>query len=105
MSIAARLEMLFDLYAPMVEHDDGETYRDPAYGFISREDFLRLADGCVESGSVVQPVFPQPLQIPERLRLERRRHLDDREDDVCVLRDSEGHVLAKLEAERPDVMN
>lgn len=40
--MAARLEQLLDLYSPMVEREDGTMERDPAFGVISKEDFLKL---------------------------------------------------------------
>lgn len=43
-SPGARLEQLLDLYAPMVEREDGTRERDPSLGVISREDFVRLLD-------------------------------------------------------------
>ena len=43
-SPAARLEQLLDLYSPMVEREDGTIERDPAHGFISKADFLKLLE-------------------------------------------------------------
>ncbi len=42
--LAAQFELLQDLYAPMVEQPDGTCRRDPDYGLISQEDFMRLMD-------------------------------------------------------------
>ena len=41
---AAWLSFLEDLYAPMVEREDGTWERDPAYGIISLDELLRLLD-------------------------------------------------------------
>lgn len=41
---AGRLEFLNDLYAPMVERDNGTMERDPSLGVISREQVARLMD-------------------------------------------------------------
>jgi hypothetical protein len=38
---AGRLEMVISLYAPLIEREDGTTYREPRLGLISREQFLR----------------------------------------------------------------
>lgn len=43
-SMAARLERLLDLFAPMTEQPDGTIMRDPEHGLITREDFIRLLD-------------------------------------------------------------
>jgi hypothetical protein len=34
--------MLLDMYAPLVERDDGTLERDPEAGIIGKDDFLRL---------------------------------------------------------------
>lgn len=39
---AARMELLTDLYAPLVEDEDGFWFRDPECGVITREQFIRL---------------------------------------------------------------
>lgn len=54
-SIAARLEQVLDLYSPMVEREDGTFERDPEFGLIDRDDFIRLLDF---------PDIMQPGQAP-----------------------------------------
>ena len=43
-TLAGRLEFLLDLYAPLVEQDDGSLERDPEQGVISKDDFVRLLE-------------------------------------------------------------
>ena len=43
-SLAARLEMLLDLYAPTVEVKAGVFVRDPEQGILTRDEFLRLLE-------------------------------------------------------------
>lgn len=43
-TVAGRFEWLLDLYMPVVERKDGTLERDPAFGLISREDFMRLLE-------------------------------------------------------------
>lgn len=49
--MAARFERLCDLYAPMTEQPDGTMKRDPEFGIISKEDFIRFLDMPAERHS------------------------------------------------------
>jgi hypothetical protein len=41
---AGRLEFLLDLYAPLVEQEDGSLERDPEYGLIDEEQLVRMTE-------------------------------------------------------------
>lgn len=52
------------------------------------------------------PMSPQTeMKIPERYSLERRPTCSPRVDERPMLRDERGHVLAVVEAWRPDSPN
>lgn len=49
-SLAARLERLLDLYAPLTPLADGTMVRDPDMGIITKEQFIELLDTPLRHG-------------------------------------------------------
>lgn len=54
------------------------------------------------SRNEVTVMTPEPIQIPERLRLTRRDTVDPRADELPLLRTDDGRVLAYVEQWAPE---